>query len=198
MATISRPDHHELDRPHSPKASWCERRFSIGAIGTELRLDDLVANRTMSRDIAETLREIAGGRRSFIVLAVPRLAGKSTVLRAILAERPGSSPVLTLAEDGQDLDELVKKSAGGYLVIPEITQSAAMPGYIWGADVCVRDPSRRRARRCFRADLQGLRGARRRCGEDRVRGPSAFDRPMGGADTPRRPIGSRDRRRRGR
>jgi hypothetical protein len=89
----------------------------------------------MSRDIAETLRGIARGRWSFIVLAVPRLAGKSTVLRAILAERPASTPVMTLAEEGLDIDELVKKSAGGYLVIPEITQSAAMPGYIWGADV---------------------------------------------------------------
>jgi type IV secretory pathway ATPase VirB11/archaellum biosynthesis ATPase len=112
-----------------------ERRLSIRAISTALRLDDLVANRTMSRDIAETLRGIARERRSFIVLAVPRLAGKSTVLRAILAERPASTPIVTLAEDGLDIDGLIKKSAGGYLVIPEITQSAAMPGYIWGADV---------------------------------------------------------------
>src|SRR5438309_2214293 len=67
--------------------------------------------------------------------ASPRLAGKSTVLRAILAERPTSAPVLTLAEDGELLDQLIKKSAGGYLVIPEIAPSAAMPGYIWGADV---------------------------------------------------------------
>ena len=89
----------------------------------------------MSRDIAETLRGIARGKRSFIVLAVPRLAGKSTLLRAILAERPTPSPVMTLAEDGAQIDQLVQKSAGGYLVIPEITQSAAMPGYIWGADV---------------------------------------------------------------
>jgi hypothetical protein len=89
----------------------------------------------MSSDIAETLRQIGRGRRSFIVLAVPRLAGKSTVLRAILSERQPSAPVMTLAEDGQDIDQLVLKSANGYLVIPEITQSAAMPGYIWGADV---------------------------------------------------------------
>jgi hypothetical protein len=89
----------------------------------------------MSREMAQTLRPIGRDSRWFIVLAVPRLAGKSTVMRAILAERPPSSPVLTLAEDEQDIDRLVKKSAGGYLVIPEITQSAAMPGYIWGADV---------------------------------------------------------------
>ena len=100
----------------------------------------------MSREVAETLRGIARDRRSFIVLAVPRLAGKSTVLRAILAERPTSSPVMTLAEDGQDADELVKKSIGGYLVIPEITQSAAMPGYIWGEDV----------RRIFKAARAGV------------------------------------------
>jgi type IV secretory pathway ATPase VirB11/archaellum biosynthesis ATPase len=88
----------------------------------------------MSREIADTLREIARARRSLIVFAVPRLAGKSTVLRAILAERP-PSPVITLAEDGNDIDELIAKSADGYFIIPEITQSAAMPGYIWGADV---------------------------------------------------------------
>jgi type IV secretory pathway ATPase VirB11/archaellum biosynthesis ATPase len=100
----------------------------------------------MSPDIAETLREIARGRRSFIVVAVPRLAGKSTVLRAILAERPAASPVVTLAEDGDAVDQLIEKSAGGYLVIPEITKSAAMPGYIWGADV----------RRIFKAAGEGV------------------------------------------
>ena len=123
-----------------------ERPRSIRTIGKELRLDDLVANRTMSPDIAATLRKVARGRRSFIVVAVPRLAGKSTVLRAILAERPASSPVTTLAEDGGHIDELVKSSNGGYLVIPEITQSAAMPGYIWGADV----------RRIFKAAKEGV------------------------------------------
>jgi hypothetical protein len=112
-----------------------ERPTSIRVIATEIRLDDLVGNRTMSPDIARTLREIARGRRSFVVVAKPRLAGKSTVLRAILAERPKLSPVTTFAEDGDDVDELIKKSSGGYLVIPEVTQSGAMPGYIWDADV---------------------------------------------------------------
>ena len=100
----------------------------------------------MSAAMADTLRDIAHRKRSFIVVAVPRLAGKSTVLRAILAERPRSSPVITIAEDGDVLDQLVKQSAGGYLVIPEITQSAAMPGYIWGADV----------RRVFKAAKDGV------------------------------------------
>jgi type IV secretory pathway ATPase VirB11/archaellum biosynthesis ATPase len=123
-----------------------ERPRSIQAIAKELRLNDLVANRTMSREMAATLRDVARARHSLIVVAVPRLAGKSTVLRAILAERPASSPVTTLAEDGDVVDELLKKSAGGYLVIPEITQSAAMPGYIWGADV----------RRIFKSAKEGV------------------------------------------
>src|SRR5438067_1481232 len=100
----------------------------------------------MSPDIAQALRGVARGRQSFVVLAVPRLAGKSTVLRAILAERPNAAAVMTLAEDGENVDELLKKSAGGYIVIPEITQSAAMPGYIWGAEV----------RRIFRAAKEGV------------------------------------------
>jgi len=123
-----------------------QRPSSIRAISNEVRLDDLVANRTMSREIAETLRGIARDKRSLIVFAVPRLAGKTTVLRAILAERPASSPVMTLAQDGQDIAQLLKKSAGGYLVIPEIAQGAAMPGYIWGADV----------RRIFKAAKAGV------------------------------------------
>lgn len=104
-------------------------------MSSEIRLENLIANRTMSPDIAATLREIAHRRRSLIVFAVPRLAGKTTVLRAILAERPQKSPLMTLAQDGQDADDLLKRSAGGYLVIPEIARGAAMPGYIWGADV---------------------------------------------------------------
>lgn len=100
----------------------------------------------MSKDIAKTLREVARGRHSFITFAVPRLAGKTTVLRAMLAERPASTPLMTLAEDGVDIQQLLKKSAGGYLVIPEIANSGAMPGYIWGADV----------RRIFKATKEGV------------------------------------------
>jgi len=89
----------------------------------------------MSREIARTLREAARQRRSFIVFAVPRLAGKSTVLHAVLAERPASAPLRTLGESGDTLDEILRESDAGYFVIPEITQSAAMPGYVWGAPV---------------------------------------------------------------
>jgi type IV secretory pathway ATPase VirB11/archaellum biosynthesis ATPase len=100
-----------------------------------LGLDDLVANRTMSPDVAAALRATVRARRSFLVVAVPRLAGKSTVLQAMLAERPRAARVRTIAEDGDDVPALLAAAANGYLVVPEITQSAAMPGYIWGAPV---------------------------------------------------------------
>lgn len=68
-------------------------------------------------------------------MAVPRLAGKSTVLHAMLAERARSAPLRTVAEDGDDIDKLLAHSRGGYIVIPEISRGAHAPGYIWGAPV---------------------------------------------------------------
>ena len=50
-----------------------------------LTLDDLVANGTMSRAIATTLRRAVEAHRSYLVIALPRLAGKSTVGKAMLA-----------------------------------------------------------------------------------------------------------------
>jgi len=111
------------------------RDTSIAAVDKRLGLEDLVANRTMSRDIADALRAVARARRSFVVMAVPRLAGKSTVMRAIVDERPRSSPVRTVAEDGDDIDALLASSRGGYIVIPEISRGGFAPGYIWGAPV---------------------------------------------------------------
>ena len=100
-----------------------------------LGLEDLVANRTMNGEVATALRDAARARRSFVVLAVPRLAGKSTVLSAMLAERPRTAPVRTLGADTDDIGDLLVGASNGYIVVPEITPSAAMPGYIWGAPV---------------------------------------------------------------
>lgn len=101
----------------------------------DLRLADLVANGTMAAEVAATLRATARGRHSFLVVAIPRLAGKSTVMAAMLAERPRRSPLRTVGDDGVDIDALAAASAGGYLVIPEISEYPVAPGYIWGAPV---------------------------------------------------------------
>lgn len=102
--------------------------------GRELGLDDLVANGTMSTEIAATLREVARARRSFLVMAIPRLAGKTTVMQAMLAEAVGA-PVVTLGHDGDAVGPLVERARGGYLVVPEVSRGAWAPGYVWGAPV---------------------------------------------------------------
>lgn len=101
----------------------------------ELTLDDLVANGTMSNEIAATLRATVRGRHSFLVVAVPRLAGKSTVMAAMLECAPEGSPRRTVGDDGVDIDALAAASVGGYLVVPEISQYPVTPGYIWGGPV---------------------------------------------------------------
>ena len=109
----------------------------------QIRLADQVANGTMSREIADVLRETAQAHRSFIVMAVPRLAGKTTTMRAMLAEQ--STPVVSLGYDGDLVDPLVAKAKGGYLVVPEISRGAWSAGYVWG------DP----VRRAFNGITQG-------------------------------------------
>ena len=100
-----------------------------------MRLADLVANGTMSPEIASTLEATARGRHSFLVVAIPRLAGKSTVMGAMLEHRPKGAPLRTVGDDGIDIDALAAASAGGYLVVPEISEYPVTSGYIWGAPV---------------------------------------------------------------
>ncbi len=100
-----------------------------------MRLEDLVANGTMSPEIASTLEATAQGRHSFLVVAIPRLAGKSTLMAAMLDRRPKGAPLLTVGDDGIDIDALAAASAGGYLVVPEISEYPVTAGYIWGAPV---------------------------------------------------------------
>jgi hypothetical protein len=109
----------------------------------QIRLADQVANGTMTQDIADLLRQTAQDHKSFLVMAVPRLAGKTTTMRAMLAEQ--SKPVLTLGDDGDDVEALVAKGKGGYLVVPEISRGAWSTGYVWG------DP----VRRAFNGITQG-------------------------------------------
>ncbi|MGH2377765.1 MAG: hypothetical protein ACRDGT_04755 [Candidatus Limnocylindria bacterium] len=101
---------------------------------TELDLADLVANRTMSAQMAETLRDTARHHHSFVVTAIPRLAGKTTVLAAMLAEREDGVPARVTTGSAEELRTLAGSDERGYLVIPEISD-APVPGYLWGAPV---------------------------------------------------------------
>jgi type IV secretory pathway ATPase VirB11/archaellum biosynthesis ATPase len=89
----------------------------------------------MSKDIAGTLRDAVAKRRSFVVMAVPRLAGKTTVMRAMLGELPPGAPVRAIGIDGDDITALLAESSGGYFVIPEIAEGPWAPGYIRGEPV---------------------------------------------------------------
>lgn len=101
----------------------------------ELDLDDLVRNGTMSAGIAATLTIAAREMRSFVVFAVPRLAGKSTVLEAMLARRPGGVTVRTVKGGAAEMGVLERAREGGYLQIAEISHATTIDGYIWGAPV---------------------------------------------------------------
>jgi hypothetical protein len=56
-------------------------------------------------------------------------------MAAMLAHAPEGAPVGTVGEDGVNVEALAAASRGGYLVIPEISEYAVAPGYIWGAPV---------------------------------------------------------------
>lgn len=100
----------------------------------ELTLFDLVANRTMSPDIAATLATAAAERRSFVGVAIPRLAGKTTVMQATLAFRPPGTPVHRVSDEfGPGLG--IPDRGDGYLVMGEISEAAWIPGYLWGGHV---------------------------------------------------------------
>ncbi|HEY6957790.1 MAG TPA: hypothetical protein VI814_03110 [Candidatus Limnocylindria bacterium] len=117
-----------------------------GTNARALTLDDLVANRTMSPEIAATLRDAAEARRSYLVIALPRLAGKSTVGKAMLEiARRGGAPIRELGEDGTDVAVLAREARGGYLYVPELSRVPVTAGYVWGAPV----------RRAFAATTEG-------------------------------------------
>jgi hypothetical protein len=95
---------------------------------------DLVKNGTMNSDTAATLWTIAQERRSFMVVAVPRFAGKSTVTKAMLAFVPQGVPMHYLSGDEAEMEQLRQHPDDGYLVVGEFSK-APVPTYIWGSPV---------------------------------------------------------------
>ena len=99
-----------------------------------LSLADLVKNRTMSSEIAATLAAAVDERRSFIVAAIPRLAGKSTTMNAMLMSRAGALALHALSEDSGPALGIPSDGDGGYLVISEISH-VPFADYLWGSPV---------------------------------------------------------------
>lgn len=95
---------------------------------------ELVRNGTLSPEMAALLWAAVDERRSIVVVAIPRLAGKTTLMNALLALLPPGVPVHRLSGDEAEMAQLKAAATGGYLVVGEFSQ-APVPTYIWGAPV---------------------------------------------------------------
>ena len=100
----------------------------------EITIAELVRNGTMSAEIAATLWAAVDEQRSFLTVAIPRFAGKSTLSNAVLAVRPPEVGLHPVAGEPELMERLEQERLGGYLVVGEFSQ-APVPGYIWGAPV---------------------------------------------------------------
>jgi type IV secretory pathway ATPase VirB11/archaellum biosynthesis ATPase len=100
----------------------------------DLTIAELVRNGTMSAEIAALLWAAVDEQVSFLTVAVPRLAGKSTTSEAVLALRRPDVPLHRVAGEPELMERLKQEQRGGYLVVGEFSQ-APVPGYIWGPPV---------------------------------------------------------------
>lgn len=100
----------------------------------EPSLEDLVANRTMSPEMAATLAAAARERRSLLFFAIPRLAGKTTTMLATLDYAPEGTPIHELSTETEPDLGIPDDPDGGYLVMHEIAQTD-FPHYLWGEPV---------------------------------------------------------------
>lgn len=99
-----------------------------------LTLADLVANRTMSPEMAATLAAAAEDRRSLLFVAIPQMAGKSTVMQAVLEYVPEGTPFHRLSWAVDPTLGIPAVGDGGYLIVGEVSP-AGYPDYFWDADV---------------------------------------------------------------
>lgn len=98
---------------------------------SEISLEDLVANATMPRYLADLLKTAAAEKRSTLLVAIPRMAGKTTTTKAILAHRPPGTALHQLSEEAGPSLGIPDEDDGGYLVMSEVSQ-APMLDYLWG------------------------------------------------------------------
>lgn len=101
-----------------------------------LTLADLVANRTLGPGMAALLAAAVAERRSLLVVAIPRNAGKTTLMTAVLEERPDEIPLYMLGtRHGESLGIPPADAPAGYLTMSEIAPHPVTDSYLWGADV---------------------------------------------------------------
>ncbi|MGW0228600.1 hypothetical protein ACWDWO_09835 [Actinopolymorpha singaporensis] len=94
----------------------------------------MVANGSVTDEGADLLRRIAASGESFLVYALPRNAGKSTLTNAILAEAPANVPRREFLGTREEVAELSAHPDRGFLVVGEIGHRGR-PGYLAGDEV---------------------------------------------------------------
>ncbi|MET9023438.1 hypothetical protein ABZV93_26045 [Actinopolymorpha sp. NPDC004070] len=94
----------------------------------------MVANGSVTDEGADLLRRIAASGESFLVYALPRNAGKSTLTNAILAEVAADVPRHEFLGTPEEVAELSTDPHRGYLVVGEIGHRGR-PGYLAGDEV---------------------------------------------------------------
>jgi hypothetical protein len=99
-----------------------------------ISIAELVKNGTLSAGMAAVLWAAVDEQQSFLTVAIPRFAGKTTTSNAVLALRPPDVPVTPVAGERDLMQRLAQERRGGYLTVAEFAQ-APMPGYIWGEPV---------------------------------------------------------------
>jgi hypothetical protein len=100
----------------------------------EITIADLISNGTMSPQMAAVLWAAVDEQQSFLTVAVPRFAGKTTTSNAVLSLRPPHVPAHLVAGEPALMEQLKRERRGGYLVVAEFAY-APVPGYIWGPPV---------------------------------------------------------------
>lgn len=107
-----------------------------GSNMAELTLHDLVSNRTLAPGMAALLAAAAEERRSLLMVAIPRMAGKSTLMEAVLEERATGVPVYLLGtRHGDSLGIPSTSKDIGYLTMSEIARHPVTDSYLWGDHV---------------------------------------------------------------
>ena len=99
-----------------------------------ITIAELVRNGTMTAEMAGVLWAAADQGVSFLTVALPRFAGKSTTSEAVLALRRPGVELHHVAGEPEVMDRLTRDKLGGYLIVGEFSK-APVPGYIWGEPV---------------------------------------------------------------
>jgi hypothetical protein len=95
-------------------------------------LSTLIRVGTLSPDAAALLWEAAAEGCSLVVMAMPRLAGKTTLMEATVAA--GGRARHEFFGTSREVEALRASPERGYLVVAEVSPGF-MPGYLWGEPV---------------------------------------------------------------